>query len=481
MPKIVREDIDNLNTVVTLTLEKSDYESQFDQELQKFRKQAALKGFRKGKTPANVLRKMYGKGVLADLINNMLGKELSGYISEEKLNVLGQPLPSEDQPFIEFDTKELKDFVFKFDLGLAPDFEVQGLNPDATFERYQIEMSDEAAQEELDNYRKRLGERKEVTDQLQAGDFVKFSAKAVEGEFETELGIMVDEIENQAFKEELFTKKIGDSLTANVNDWFNEPDEHYIRHHLLNLDHEDHDTQVGELELTITEATRQETAELNQEFFDKAFGEGTVSNEEEAKEMLRKDAAQFYDKQANALLFRDFQEYLMEKNELKLPEEFLKRWLKASNENLDETLIERDYPAFSKNLQWTLLRNKLGRQFDIQIKEEEIVEGFKNRVRQYFGNYGNDELINATAQRLLEDEKQFNEMYEDLLVDRLHEEIEKVVTVNPKPIDREAFNKVLEEAREAARAAQMQNVEVDGEDFEEHDHEHHHHDHDHEH
>ena len=165
----------------------------------------------------------------------------------------------------------------------------------------------------------------------------------------------------------------------------------------------------------------------------------------------------------------------MEKNELQLPEEFLKRWLKASNENLDETLIERDYPAFAKNLQWTLLRNKLGRQFDIQIKEEEITEGFKNRVRQYSGTYGNEEMINATAQRLLEDEKQFNEMYEDLLVDRLQEEIEKAVTINPKPIDREAFNKVLEEAREAARAAQMQNVEVDGEDFEEH------HDHDHEH
>lgn len=481
MSKIVREDIDNLNAVVTVTLEKSDYEEQFDQELLKFRKQAAMKGFRKGKTPASMVRKMYGKGVLADIVNNLLSKELYGYLNDEKLEILGQPLPSADQPYIDFDTKELNDFVFKFDLGLSPQFEVQGLTQDAVFGRYQVEMSDEAVQKELDDYRKRLGERKEVTDEIKEGDFVKFAAKSVAGDFQTEFGIMVDEIENQAFKDELFTKKIGDTIRTNIYNWFSEPDEHYIRHHLLNLEHEDHDTQIGqEFDLTLTEATRQEEQELNQEFFDKAFGPGAVSTEEEAKELLRKDATQFFDKQANALLFRDFQDHLMEKNTLQLPAEFLLRWLKVSNEKVAPELIERDYPAFAKNLQWTLIRNKLGKQFEIQISEEEIIEAFKNRVRSYFGGYGNEEMINATAQRLLEDEKQFNEMYEDLLVDRLHEEIEKVVTIHPKIVDREAFNKVMEEARASAQAAQVQHISMDGEEEEE-DHEHHHHDHDHEH
>ncbi|MFN7117510.1 MAG: trigger factor [Saprospiraceae bacterium] len=487
MSKVVREDIDNLNAVVTVTLEKSDYEAQFDQELQKFRKQAAMKGFRKGKTPANMVRKMYGRSVLADLINNLLSKELFGYISEEKLEVLGQPLPSKDQPYIDFDTKELNDFIFKFDLGLSPQFEVQGLNADAKFDRYTVEMNDEAVTEELTNYRKRLGERKNVEGNIQEGDFVKFAAKAVEGDFTTEFGIFVNEIENQAFKDELFTKTIGDSIRTDVYQWFNEPDDHYIRHHLLNIDHEDHDTKVGELELTITEATRQEIAEMDEDFFAKAFGSGVASNEEEAREVIRKDATKFFDKQADALLFRDFQEYLMEQNKLDLPDEFLLRWLKTSNEKVAPELIERDYPAFSKNLQWTLIRNKLGKQFDIQISEEAIVEGFKEKVRSYFGGYGNEELINATAQRLLDDEKQFNEMYEDLLVDRLHDEIVKLVTVNPKPVSREDFTKVLQEARAAAQAAQMQNITIDADFVDEahdhdHDHDHHHHhDHDHEH
>lgn len=492
MSKVVREDIDNLNTIVTVTLEKSDYEEQFDQELQKFRKQAAMKGFRKGKTPPGMVRKMYGKSVLADIINNQLSKELYGFISEEKMNVLGQPLPSKDQPYIDFDTKELQDFVFKFDIGLAPDFEVQALNADATFDRYQVEMNDETVEEELMNYRKRMGERKDVEGNIQEGDFVKFDAKSTESDFTTDFGIFINEIDNQAFKDELFTKKVGDTIHTNIYNWFNEPDEHYIRHHLLNLEHEDHDTQVGqEFDLSIQQVTRQETAALNQEFFDKAFGPGVVSSEEEAKDAIRKDAAQFYDKQADALLFRDFQEYLMDKNQLDLPEEFLKRWLKASNEKVAPELIERDYPAFAKNLQWTLIRNKLAKQFEIQITEEEITEGFKDKVRAYFGGYGNEELINATAQRLLDDEKQFNEMYEDLLVDRLHEKIAEVVTINPKPTSREEFNTILQEARAAAQAAQLQNIEVDAEDFEEeedghdhdddHHHHHHHHDHDHEH
>ncbi len=463
MSKVVREAIDNLNAVVTVTLEKSDYEQQFDQELQKVRKTAALKGFRKGKMPTSVLRKMYGKSLLADVVNERLSKELFGYISDEKLEILGQPLPSKDQPYIDFDTKDLNDFIFKFDVGLSPQFEIQGLTQDTIFERYQVEMSDEMLDEELNNYRKRLGERKEVEENIQAGDFVKFAAKAVDSDFTSEFGLMIDEIDNQAFKDELFTKKIGDTLSANIYEWFNEPDEHYIRHYLLNLEHEDNDTQVGqEFELTIQEATRQEIAELNQEFFDRAFGPDVVSSEEEAREALRKDASQFYDKQADALLFRDFQDRLMEQNTQELPEEFLKRWLKVSNEKVDPTLIERDFPAFAKNLQWTLIRNKLARQFDIQISEEEVVEGFKNKVRQYFGNYGNEELINSTAQRLLDDEKQFNEMYEDLLIDRLHGAIASEVTIHPKPISREEFTKVLEEARAAAQAAQPEVIEMDG-------------------
>ncbi len=465
MSKIVREDIDALNATVTITIEKADYEEQYEQELQKYRKNVTLKGFRKGKTPANVLRKMYGRSVLAEVIDKMVQREIFSYIDEQKLDILGQPLPSEDHRTQDLDAKDLQDFIFKFDLGIAPQFELKGISANDTFSRYEVEISDTLVEEDLNNFRKRVGERKEVDGLIQKGDFVKFQAQELDGDalkeggYETEFGLMVDEIENEAFTNELFTKKVGDTLRTNVYQLFDEPDDHYIRHHLLHIDHDDHHTEVGQdFELTITQVTRTEAAELNQDFFDKAFGAGKVTSEAEAKEEIRKDIAQFYNKQADALLFRDIQEQLMEKNALPLPDAFLKRWLKAANPKLSEATIEQEYDVFAKNLQWTLLKNKLTKQFGISVAEAEIREAFALRVRDYFGAYGSDELVFATVDRLMQDQKQVNEIYEDLLVDKMHEAITSVVTIEPKFIDREAFMRVLEEARAKARAEQQSPV-----------------------
>ncbi|MDX1942432.1 MAG: trigger factor [Saprospiraceae bacterium] len=461
MPKIEKEAIDALNATVTVTIEKEDYEAQFEEELQKYRKNVSLKGFRKGKTPANVLRKMYGKSVLAEVIDKMVQKEIFGYIEDQKIEILGQPLPSEDNIPNDLDVKDLQDFVFKFDLGIAPQFELKGISPEDTYERYAVEIPANLVEEDFAGLRARMGERVSAEGNIQEGDFVKFDAKELagdalkEGGLETNFEIPMNEIQNESFKAELFTKKIGDTLRANIYELFNEPDEHYIRHHLLKLDHDDHDTQIGqEFELTIAEASRYEASELNQDFFDKAFGPGKVSNEEEAKAEIRKDIEVFYNKQADALLFRDIQERLMEVNELPLPDGFLKRWLKAANEKLSDEMIERDYETFAKNLKWTLLKNKLSRHFDIDISEQDIRESFAQRVREYFGSYGMPDLVDAAVDRLMKDQKQINEVYEDLLVDKLHEAITGIVTLVPKPIEREAFMGVLEEARAKARVEQ---------------------------
>ncbi|MBK7869622.1 MAG: hypothetical protein IPJ74_02535 [Saprospiraceae bacterium] len=137
-----------------------------------------------------------------------------------------------------------------------------------------------------------------------------------------------------------------------------------------------------------------------------------------------------------------------------MPDGFLKRWLKAANEKLSEETIEREYETFSKNLKWTLLKNKLSKHFEIEITEQDIREAFAQRVREYFGAYGGGDLINAAIDRLMQDQKQVNEIYEDILVDKLHDAITGVVAVESKPIDREAFMKILEEARAKARAEQ---------------------------
>jgi len=471
MPKIVREDKDNLNAVVSITLEPEDYQSQFEQELQKYRKQASLKGFRKGKTPASVIRKMYGRSVLVDVVNNLLGRELYGYIDQEELDILGQPLPSEEQQPVDFDPKNLEAYEFKFDIGLAPDFEIEGLSEDATFHRYEVEIPDEIVDEDLNRIRERHGERPEVTDAIQEKDLLKVSVKELEGDrlkedgVESEFGIGVREITNEAAQQEIIGKKVGDTLRLNLFELFKNRDDQRVRNLLLDIEHEDEEMEVNEeFEVTITEAKRPMPAELNQEFYDKAFGEDNVHNEEEARDAIRADYKDFYDKQADALLFRDFQETLLEKNQLDVPDDFLKRWLKASNENVSEEDIERDYPAFAKNLQWTLLKNRLAKRYDIEITHEEVEAAFRQRVAEYFGGYGQPQMIDATVERLMQDQKQVNEIAEDILVDKLHHKIVAEVNIEPKPIGRDEFMEILTEARESAQAAQAPVVESDEEE-----------------
>lgn len=466
MPNVVREDIDNLTAVLTVTIKEQDYKPKFNSELNTYRKKANMKGFRKGRTPMSVVRKMYGKAVLADVVNQMIQEELVRHLREEDIDILAQPLPSEDQPPIDFDLKELNDFVFKFDIGLAPEFEVKGTGEEDTFKKYAVEITDEMVEKELENARKRHGERVYSESEIKEDDLLKLHAVEVEGDqvkedgVESTFNLLIDSVDNEAVKKEILSKKIGDKLRLNLFELEKNTDADYVRKYFLNLEEED-DREVGEeYEVTIEEASHIAPAELDQEFFDKFFGEGEVSSEEEAKEEIRENIREYFDNQAGALLFRDFQEYLMEQNEFPLPDEFLLRWLKANNEDVPGEEVEKEYDNFAKNLKWSLIRSKLMKELDIEVKPEEVVDQLKNRVRSYFGGApGNDELIDSMAQRLMQDEKQREAAYEDILADKLHDAIEEKVTVEPQPVGVEEFEEIIEQARAEAEEGRSTAVE----------------------
>ena len=305
MPKVERKDIDNLNAVLTVTLEKSEYEPKFKAELKKYRKQANMKGFRKGRTPISVLKKMYGQSVLAEIINEMLQKELNEYLNAQEFRILGQPLPSEEQKQQDIDVKSLDDYEFKFDLGISPEFEVEGADEEATYEKMVVEVSEEKIEEDLQAARKRHGERESVEDDtVKDNDMVKFKAIELEGDapkeegIETEFSLLISDNTDEALKEELKDKKAGDSIRFKLSELEEGRDEEYIRKYYLNLEEGDEREFNDTFEATIEEVSRIAPAELNQEFFDQAFGEGNVSSEEEAREQLRDQMAQFYDRQA---------------------------------------------------------------------------------------------------------------------------------------------------------------------------------------
>lgn len=465
MPKVVKEDIDHLNTVVTVTVEKSEYEDKFKSELNKYRKQMQMKGFRKGKTPISVVRKMYGKAVLSDVINNILQEEMGNFLTEHKLNYLGQPLPNDEQKVYDFDPKELESFEFKFDVGLAPEFEVQGLEEGATFEQYDVEVPQDKIEEELANARKRLGKQEPVTEgSIEDNDLIKLAIKELDGDepkeggIENEFSVPADRLTDSA-KEIISKHQAGDTFTVNIYDLEKETSREYVQDYFLELSEDDDADAVGEtVQATIVEITRLQEAEMDEDFFNKMFGEGEVSSEDEAKAKLTEDLKGYYDRQAEAVMFRKLQEQLLEKNAMELPDGFLKRWLKSTNEKLTDQQIESEFNDFKENLRWTLIRSKLARQYEVQVTDNDIKEAFKDQIRRMLG--GNpmmmqDDFLDNMAARMMERDEEVDRVAQQVLTDKVFVAIKEAVEVKPKTISADDFEQIIADINAEDQAKQL--------------------------
>lgn len=463
MSIVAREDIDNLNTLITVTIEKADYTPKFERELSKQRDKAHMKGFRKGKTPVSVLKKMYGKPILADVINELLQEKLFEYLDEHKIQYLGQPLASEDQKSVDFNLQDLQDFEFVFELGLTPQFELNGLSKESIFKLQDVIIEDEVVQDEIDSARKQYGERVSAEDNIEEEDMLTFTAKEMagdapkEGGIETTFKILVSNIADPATKETIMGIRVGDTLVVNIYELEEGKDADFVNRYLLNLEAGQEGPESPMFEISLADIVSVVPAEMDQAFFDKVFGEGQVSSEEEAKEKIRSEIASHYTKQAEALLFRDFQNFLMEANTLSLPDAFLKKWLLSSNEELNEDQLEREYPYFAKNLHWTLIRNKLADMFGIRVTRQEIVDQYKNRIRAYLGNMSsiNDDMLNDIAQSVMKDEKEVEKISDEIFSDKLFDLIREHVSVELAPVSIDEFREITRKAREDADQARV--------------------------
>lgn len=467
MPKVVRDDVDNLNTVITVSIDKSEYENKFNSELNKYRKQVQMKGFRKGKTPMSVLRKMYGKAILSDVINDMLQKEMGQFLTDNDLNYLGQPLPNDDQQIYNFDPRELEDFEFKFDLGLAPDFEVQGLEEGSTFDIYDVTIPAEKIDEELAAARKRHGKQVAIEGDIKDGDLIKLSLPKA-GEEAHEFSVPFDRLTDEA-RETISAHKVGDSFQINVYNLEKDTSRKYVQNYFLKTTEEEAETIGDEVEVTIVEITRLQEAEMDEEFFNHLFGEGEVSTEAEAREKFEKDLKAYFDRQAEGLLFRSIQEYLLEKNSLDLPKDFLKRWLKSNNEKLTDAQIDHDFDDFLENLKWTLIRSKLSKQHEIQITQEELRDAFK---RQLLGMVSNpalfgDAFLDSMVDRMMEKEEDVDRMAQQVLTDKVFGAIKDSVQLTPKAISIDGLEEVIKDINAADQAKNMARQAVFGAEEEE--------------
>jgi trigger factor len=456
MPQVVRKDIDNLNAELTVTIEKKDYEPKFVEELKKYRQQASMKGFRKGKTPMSVLKKMYGNSVLSNIVYDILNTELDTFLKEEQLAILGQPIPSEDTPEVSIDVKNMDDMVFKFDLGLAPQLEIKGFNKNKKFTRYIPTVSDDDVQKDIENALKQLGDRETITEDIQEIDSLKVSVKELDGENVKEDGItsqftvLVEKLTKKA-KKQILTKKAGDSLKVNIFDLEDGLDEGAVRKYFLNI--EDENAEVGkDFELTIDEVTRVTPMEFNEEFFNKYFGENVVADEKEATDKFKEPVINHYKNHVEALLFRDFQDHLMEKNEIELPEEFLRRWLLMSNEELTEEQLDAEFDAFKENLKWDVIKGKIVKENDIQITSEEIISNAQGKIMGYFGGTPlPPDMMKDMTDRMLNDQNSLRQIQDEVVSNKLYDVLETKFGYNEKEVSIEKMDKIIEKAREKAQ------------------------------
>jgi trigger factor len=450
MPNVVRTDIDALNAVLTIHIAKEDYLPKVKKDMKVFSQRSPMKGFRPGKTPPKLVESMYGTEFMMDALNKTLQDALNDYLQAEKPEIFGQPIGSVEQPDFKFDPKNPKDFSMNFDLGILPKFDVKGLDG-VNFNRYAVQIDPAKIDAELENRRKQGGETKEVEDTIEGNDMIYLYAKEHGGSFvKEELTLSMNWL-NDEMQDVFKTQKVGDHLTVNIFQLEKETTPQYVRKYFLGIEDSDNREINENFDIKITKVTRIVPAAFDEEFFQKNFG---VATEAEARAALNTSLGSNYVAQSDALLIRDFQLRLSEANVFDLPDGFLKRWLLTQNEKNTAELIEYGYEGFAQNMRWTLIRSKIAKDAGIQVDDEDLKEYYRNTVRGYLGGMAiDDAFVESLVERVFDDEKQFSELYEDVMIEKTFDAMKSRATLVDKPVTSDEFDSIMATAR--AEAALM--------------------------
>ena len=388
---ISKEIKDDLTAVISLNITQEDYQPQVEQEMKKYRKQASVKGFRKGNAPMGLIKRMVGNSFVAQEIDKMVSKTLSDFIKKEGMSLLGQPLPSTDQKPLDLDNN--KEHNFLFEVGVAPELEVT-LDKRIKIPFYTIKIDDELVKKEKDRYTQQHGameEKEEIKEKSYLKADIKESDEAgniiEEGVLAEGTSLAIDIIKDEEIKKQFIDKKVGDTLTVDIKKAY--PNDTEISS-MLGIDKERVEEISSFFNVTINEIREFNKAEINQEFFDKAFGEGEVKSEEEFTEKIKSGINEIYEQESNFRFGIDAKDKLVEKINPKLPDNFLKRWLLETDEDgkLAGGELEKEYPRFQEDLQWRVINNRIAEQEKFKVEETEIKEEALKATQAQMQQYG---------------------------------------------------------------------------------------------
>ncbi len=441
---ITKHDIDSLNAEIKINVTPADYEERVNEAIKKVQRQASMPGFRPGKIPNGLIKKQYGTKIMADEINKLLNDAIYKYIEENKIDILGNPLPK-DQASVDFEKQ--KEFEFIYQIGLAPQFNVN-LDSKHTFTFKTVKVDEDLVEKYVKDVRRNYG--KPVNPEI-AGEkdvvFVDINELDENGDIKAggiykSTSVSAERIKNESGKAKILGAKKEDKIIVNIDELYDTALDKSVS---LGMDKEAAEQVHCNLQLTVKNIARLEDADLNQELFDKVYGEGKVTTEEEFRTKIKEELALMFNADSERFLKTEVEKQLVDKLNLQLPDEFLKRWLMAVNEKpVTQEELEKDYPNYSKAMQWRLIENKIIKDNEIKVEPEEAKEEAKMFIRGEYARYGQaaqDEDIEKIAKDLLSKEKEAQKIFENLFSKKVLNLIKEKCTLQTKELSYDEFFK----------------------------------------
>ena len=445
---ISKQNIDSLNAILKIELSRADYQERVDAVLTDYRKTADMPGFRKGKVPMSVVKKRYGIPVKVEEINKIISDSLTKYIIDEKLDILGNPLPKEGE---QIDWEHQENFVFEYELGLSPCFELK-ISKKNKIDYYIIKADDVMIDRYAEDIAKRYG-KMSSPDKVQEKDLVYGTFQeldteglAVEGGVTNQASVSLDAVKIKKLKNEFIGSEKGAVIILDPKKAFENDTDAAA---MLNIDKEAYADLKANFSFTIDNISRMQPAELNTELFDKVYGEGVVKNEKEFRAKIAAEAEQMLIGDADRKFQNDAVDFLLEKTSFDLPEAFLKRWMQTVSEKpvtLDE--IEQGFEGYKKSLKWQIIENKIAKENNLSVTKEEAVAETKKLIRAQMAQYGQispeEEQLEKYAHQVLANKEEEKNIYDRIFASKLTVFFKSAFKINEKEISYKNFIKLAQ-------------------------------------
>ena len=445
------QNVDQVSALLTVNIEKADYQERVEKVLKKYRQQANIPGFRKGMVPMSLIKKQFGKAVMAEEVDKLMQEKVNEYIRENKVNMLGMPLPNEEKmQTIDFDTQE--NFEFVFDIALAPEFKAEVTEQD-TLDYYTIAVSDEMVNSQVDMYAQRAAKYEKV-EEYQDRDMVKGliaeldeNGNTKEGGIQVEGAVMMPSyMKNDEQKAIFANAKVNDVLVFNPNAAF-EGNEAELSS-LLKIAREEVAEMKSNFSYQVEEITRAVPAAVDQALFDQVFGEGAVTSEEEFRGKIKAGIAAQFEADSNYKFLLDARTYLMNKvGKLQFPDALLKKIMLLNNEDKGESFVEENYEKSLEELTWHLIKEQLVEAFEIKVEQADVLEMAKENTRMQFAQYGMmsipEEMLENYAKEMLKKKENVEGLVNRAVETKLAAALKGKVALNNKEVSMEEFNNLL--------------------------------------